>query len=894
HIDKATTDPSTGELVGTYTTDSSGEIVVDSLEWGNYYFMETSAPAGYTIETNSGGYNRPYNFTIDSENVTTVQLVEVENERESGSVEIEKISKNDNSKLDGVVFKLYKDEVKDDNLIATLTTGSDGKAYKDGLAWGDYYLVEVSTKDGYILDSTPRTFTIDGTHLSKSYTGNAAIENEKKQGYVELEKKDETTSAPMSGVEFKLYKGESPSGSYIGTYTTDSNGKIEKETIGALDVGKYYFEETTPTGYETYTGNLAFEIEDADQVVYFTGTNAIINTPQEGSVKLKKVDKDSRAVLAGAEFELHAVDVSNAGVLALLKSLFGGSATYGTYTTNENGEIYVSGLPWGSYYFIETKAPQGYTITDEGKQYPFTISAGNASETIDIGTIENTQQKGSIKLTKVDSETGALLVGAEFKLYLKGDTSDTDVSSTYGATNGVFTTAQDGTITVTDLDWGTYYFKETKAPDGYEAISDTNVIQSAPVTISAANADATTNLMTQQTVEVDNMKGYGYVRLKKTFDGTQPSDLSGIGFTLVNKTTGVAVGSYTTDTSGMITADIIGKLPYGEYYFTETSVPVGVSYAVNTSPLEFSITESCAIADAVEYTFTNSEILASAKFSKTDAATTEIIAGIKFGVYNADDDTLLTTVESNAQGIVTVTGRPIGSYYFLENAASAEAAGYVPNTTKYYFDVTAADKQSEDASGTKTEKFVDVYTKDASGSIAVITTVTNTKENGSIELVKFGVDSDNNKTKLSLTDAEFELYKDGVLYKTAAELKAMYSAGKLVVTDLPWGTYYFKETKAPAGYALPDGTAANTNSVTIDGTTVTASLETPLTCQITDDTIKLYISKREIAGSEELAGAKMELYLADDSGSMTGSALASWTSGTTAKLFEISDELTGG
>lgn len=893
HVDGPAIDPMTaGEFIDTYTTSAAGEIIVENLEWGDYYFVETSAPAGYTIEKNSGGFNRPYNFTIDSFNVTTVQLVEVKNERKTGSVEIEKISATDNSPLNGVVFELYKDYGADNQqLLATLTTSNGGKASKDGLTWGDYTLVEKSTIDGYILNTTPYHFTIDASNLHKSFTGNQAIKNEKLQGYVELEKKDETTKAAMAAVSFKLYKGESPNGILVKTVTTDENGRIDKTVVGALDAGKYYFEEVTPVGYETYTGNLAFEIKTNGQTVSFTGSNAIINTPKEGSVRLKKTDENG-APLKGAEFTLYANTPSSFS--ETIKSLFGAGYVYGTYYTNDNGELTVTGLPWGSYYFVETKAPQGYNIINPGATYEFTISAGNAEQTIELGTVKNEQQKGSIKLTKTNKESGELLAGAEFKLYLVDALGDQDVSALYGATNGVFTTASDGTITVSNVAWGSYYFLETKAPDGYEPISETNVVKSAVVTINANNADAVTNVMQQQSVAVANQKGYGYVSLLKTFDGTQPADLSDIGFTLVNKDTNTEVGSYKTDTTGKISADIIGKLPYGNYYFMETSVPVGVSYAVSDYKLEFSITESCTIADAGQYTFVNSEIKASAKFSKADAATTEMIPGIAFDVYNVTTDSKIGTAISNAQGIVAVEHLPMGSYYFLENEASAKATGYVVDTTKYYFDITEADRQTVNTDGTKTEKFVDVYTKDANGNKTTVTTVTNTKEFGSIELVKFGKSSSGTPTRLSLTDAEFELYKDDLLFMNAEELKALYNGASLVVTGLPWGTYYFLETKAPAGYQLPAGNAAKTNSVTIDSTTVTSSVITPLTCQITDDTNKLYISKREIGGVKELAGAAMELYLADESGNRTGSAIASWTSGTTAKLFEIGNGLTDG
>ena len=892
-------DPTTvGEKLDSYTVKANGKIEISNLEWGKYFFIETSAPAGYTIEKNSGGFNRPYNFEIDANNVTNVRLVTVNNERSQGSVEIEKVSSDNNAPLDGVVFELYKSYgTAEQELVATLTTADGGRASADGLSWGSYTLIEKTGLSGYVENKTQYTFTIDGTHQKQSYTGNNAIENKKIQGYVELEKKNSVTKQPMADVEFQLYKGDTVNGEYIGTYSTNAEGKLVqdgKTQVGPLDMGSYYFIETTPTGYAEYTGNLAFTIEKDGQVVRFTGKDAIENTPQRGSVKLKKVDENG-APLANAQFTITATTPGN--LSQTIQTLLHGKYENGKYYTNENGELEVNNLPWDTYYIQETKAPQGYQILDD-TQHTFTIDAQNANATVDLGTFINGKQKGSIKLTKTDAETRAALAGAEFKLYLKGTegAADTDVSSLYEAPGGVFTTTADGTITVSNLEWGTYYFQETKAPAGYEEVSATNVVKSTDVTINAGNADAATNVMQHQTVGVTNAKGYGYVSLRKTFDGTQPADLSNIGFTLVNKDTGAKVGDFTTNSEGVISAAEIGRLPYGTYYFAETSVPVGVSYSVSDFKLEFSITASYPIAEAVEYTFTNSEIKAGAGFGKIDADTGENISGIQFDVKNAADDSQVTQVTSNNQGIVAVTGLPMGSYYFEENAESAAAAGYTVSLplTRYYFDITAADAPTENADGTKTEKFVEVYTVDASGNRTAITTVENTKLNGSIELVKFGKDSTGTTQTLALTDAEFELYKDGALYMNAEQLKVLYSAGKLVVKDLPWGKYYFKETKAPAGYSLPEGSAANTTEVTIDGTTATGSLTTPLTCQMTDDTNRIYISKREIGGADELTGASMELYAADAAGNRTGEALVSWTSGATSKLFEIGAELADG
>lgn len=56
--------------------------------------------------------------------------------------------------LPDAVFELHKDSATG-NVVATLTTGQDGKVSVDGLAAGIYYLVETDAPDGYQLDATP-------------------------------------------------------------------------------------------------------------------------------------------------------------------------------------------------------------------------------------------------------------------------------------------------------------------------------------------------------------------------------------------------------------------------------------------------------------------------------------------------------------------------------------------------------------------------------------------------------------------------------------------------------------------------------------------------------------------------------------------------------------------
>ncbi|MGH2182997.1 MSCRAMM family protein, partial [Enterococcus faecalis] len=70
------------------------------------------------------------------------------------------------------------------------------------------------------------------------------------------------------------------------------------------------------------------------------------NAPKEKNVRLEKRDRQTKQLLAGAEFELR----STSG--EVLKS---------GLVTDKDGVLLLEGLEQGSYQLVETKAPEGYT-----------------------------------------------------------------------------------------------------------------------------------------------------------------------------------------------------------------------------------------------------------------------------------------------------------------------------------------------------------------------------------------------------------------------------------------------------------------------------------------------------------------------------------------------------
>ena len=891
-------------------TDANGRVEFTDLDWGYYVIREnkTNLPAGYV------GTDEEFAFEINADTLATKREYDAYNSRISGELELEKIDKTSREALKGAetTFSLvgYAEDAADGAkpiYQGTYTVSEDGRLSVKDLPWGNYTLKELKAQEGYVCDGKEYKFTINGGNLKQSYTADKAIENLRITGSVELEKVDSKTKKPMSGVVFKLYKDEEPDkGLYKddehldGQFTTDEKGKL---SISGLEYGWYHFEEVTPNGYKELTNEqlskLKFQIKEDGQNVSLTGNSKVENTPSDGKVKLVKKDDTGINPVSGAKFSLYGSDPETFG--QTVSTLFNDGYYYiGTYTTNADGEIVVDKLPWQNYYFVEkdkdgnSGIPAGYSSDDPDKKYEFTIDAANSIKELSYTlNVTNDKLSGSILLTKVDpnkSEGGKdyTLSGAKFKLYKVVDEGDdVDITSTLKeCVDGVLITDANGQIKIDDVGWGDYYFVEVEAPVGYDLVKEADgSAKKYPVSISAKNWNASTKMMEVQTAKVVNSEIYGYVKLAKRLIDTNGEvidvndrDLSGIEFAILSSDGKTVVAeNLKTDKEGRISAELIGKLPFGTYYFKEVSVPASLgSFPKNDSLLPFVIDKTNTADTAVEYTFDNSEVLGGAKIKKTDATSGAGVKGIKFDLYYADG-TLKGSYTTDESGWATAEGLSLGGYYFVENEESAEKLGYTWNDARTEFEITTEDKNA----------------------VKDLGVIENERMTGSITLKKLGRSSSEIENTILLNKdctARFELYREGKSepVKTADELYELYNdEGVVQVTGLEWGKYYFKEVAAPKGYVLPDNSVSNT--VEINGASIAASVAMPLTASITDDTIRVNVSKVEVGGTAEIPGAKMQILKADAAGNAVEGAapVIEWTSGNEPKLLEIGTDFEG-
>ncbi|WP_297517867.1 SpaA isopeptide-forming pilin-related protein, partial [uncultured Clostridium sp.] len=523
----------TNELIGSYTTKADGKILVDKkLAYGEYYLQEVKAPTGYILNTDK------IKVTINSEQIKHVTVTDKKEsvEVKYGALEITK--QNTAGKLlSGATFNLFN---SNDKLIGSYTTQANGVILVDKkLAYGEYYLQEVKAPIGYELNTQKIKVSINSEKIQNITVTDKKKDVEVKYGQLEIIKKG-TNGDLLAGATFDLYNVQS--GKLIGSYTTESNGKI---LVGQkLAYGEYYVQEVqAPNGYELNNNKIYVTINSGKvQDVTVTDKKAEVIV-KYGQLEITKESVGGK-LLGGATFNLY--NSTNNLV--------------GTYTTESNGKILVDQkLVFGEYHLQEVKAPVGYQVNKE--PFKFVIN----KEGIENVTVIDKEavviiKTGDIKITKKSTD-GKLLGGAKFGLY-----------NSIGNLIGEYTTNSDGYIIVNKLKYGNYSIKELVAPAGYELNNE--------------KVNFTVDSQGVKTLTVVDKKDETVVKhgsLKITKESTTGKLLGGAVFGIYTSE-GQLQGKYTTDLQGYIT---VNNLVYGNYYLKELKSPIG--YEINKEQVNFVI-----------------------------------------------------------------------------------------------------------------------------------------------------------------------------------------------------------------------------------------------------------------------------------------------------------------
>ncbi|MCI1983231.1 MAG: VWA domain-containing protein [Bifidobacteriaceae bacterium] len=151
--------------------DRDGHFLVMDLQLGDYTLTEESAPDGYVFDST------PHPFTLTASGFSfDVAFV---NTAKRGTVtwkKVEKSADGSTTPLAGSTWTITPVAPKGDEIIVEDYTGQEMYEGKDtdsaagsfkveGLAWGEYELVETEAPFGYVLDSAKYPFTISATAL---------------------------------------------------------------------------------------------------------------------------------------------------------------------------------------------------------------------------------------------------------------------------------------------------------------------------------------------------------------------------------------------------------------------------------------------------------------------------------------------------------------------------------------------------------------------------------------------------------------------------------------------------------------------------------------------------------------------------------------------------------
>ena len=270
-------------------------------------------------------------------------------------------------------------------------TDSDGKAGFKNITAGTYTLTETKAPDGYAVDSTPHTITIDanGTSTTSTELFSLTKDDSKDSGIITFEQKDNKETLG----ELKVKKVDSADTSKTLKNArfslSDANGKVVRAqtnddgiaTFTNLAAGDYTLAEiAAPDGYKLYdkTYPVKVAIDGTTATVTVTGLskdndgNYLFGDVKETEVKFSKTEKDGTP-LKGAKLEL----------------LDSSQKTVATWMSTD--DPYAIKLTDGSYTFKELQAPAKY---ETAKEIAFTVKDGKIS-------IDGKEQS-SLTVTMVD------------------------------------------------------------------------------------------------------------------------------------------------------------------------------------------------------------------------------------------------------------------------------------------------------------------------------------------------------------------------------------------------------------------------------------------------------------------------------------------------------------
>ena len=539
---------------GIFTTDGQGEITITNLAPGAYVINEIKAPTGYVMDRVST------NVVIGKNGDT--QTVIVKNSK-AGTLVIDKRDSLTGKPLQGVTFKVMTStgefvpaengQISSNGLYFT---DKDGKITIHGVV-GTLVVTETATIPGYTIDEASRTQTVV---VNPNDTQTLHFTNTPSTTLV-IEKYIEGTTTPLKGVTFLVTDS---SGAVVGRsngeFITDENGRV---VIHDLIPG------TTVTAREVKTVD-GFVLDGAPKSILIKAgevqTLRFYNVRAGGLTVIKKDEKTGERI-PGVQFEIRKMD----------------GEIVGTFTTDENGVIYLPEAENGWYTVTELKAAEGYRLDDT----PHRVEVRDGQ----TATLEITNKAISgILIHKVDSATGEGIPGVSFILYDSGN-------------NPIAQEASDdrGYVRFEGLEDGRYYPRELEN-EGYipDTQKKTVYVKSGETTeIEWQNTPITGQIQIVKTsADYNSMNGW-----------PAGTPIPNTVFEIYNARTNRLVDTIKTDKNGLAVSK---PLPLARYKIVESKA--AEFYGLDKTPIEVEIEYAGQIVKA---SMTNKSLSTNVSIKKT-------------------------------------------------------------------------------------------------------------------------------------------------------------------------------------------------------------------------------------------------------------------------------------
>lgn len=381
-------------------------------------------------------------------------------------------------------------------------TDSTGKLMlPEALPFGNYEIIEQNTCYGYVLDSSPVPFKVDGSQTIVTVEKH----NTPQKGVIEIAKEGEIFSSvtESNGIYTPVYKNENLAYAVFQIYAAEDiatldgtvryqQGELVDEITTGKDgiakskqlyLGKYtVIEKTAPDTFYNPNGQYDVELTYAGQDVKVISTAlSVFNDRQKVSVSLlKELSQDERFKLGingeilSVQFGVFASEDINAADGSIIPA--DGLITHGN--CDENGKLtFNCDLPIGfKWYAKEMATDEHYILSD--KKYEFaTEYQGQDTKAININLnnsepIINEFIYGTIKGLKTDRETEKTIEGALFGLFRADETEFTAEKAILNAQSD-----ENGIFTFENIPYGNFIICELKPADGYLENTDIHHIQ---------------------------------------------------------------------------------------------------------------------------------------------------------------------------------------------------------------------------------------------------------------------------------------------------------------------------------------------------------------------------------------------------------------------------------